>query len=177
MYPITLYGRAVTLREFRSDDAADAYALIGDDEVTQWLSFDTRSLADAQAMVDGAAERAKKEPRDEYYLGVTLADDKIIGFARLALGGVKAAKLGYAIRADQWGHGYATDAVKTIVDFGFNELGLHRITAAIGPDNSGSITVVEKLGFSCEGTLRDHVYTNGSWRDSRLYSILETPNR
>jgi RimJ/RimL family protein N-acetyltransferase len=172
MYPVSLHGRVVILREFRSDDAADAYAIIGDDEVTQWLSFDSRSREAAQAMVDGAAERAKIEPRDEYYLAVALPDDTLIGFARLELGAHQGAKLGYAIRADHWGKGYATDAVRTIIDFGFIELGIHRITVAIGPDNAASIAVIEKLGFTYEGTLRDHVFTNGAWRDSRLYSIL-----
>jgi [ribosomal protein S5]-alanine N-acetyltransferase len=51
-------------------------------------------------------------------------------------------------------------------------LELHRITAAIGPENAASIAVVKRLGFTREGCLRDHVFTNGAWRDSELYSIL-----
>jgi [ribosomal protein S5]-alanine N-acetyltransferase len=96
----------------------------------------------------------------------------MIGFGRLGLGGVQAAKLGYDIHADHWGHGYATDAANTLIAHGFGPLGLHRITAAIGPDNAASITVVKRLGMTYEGRLRDHVHTNGAWRDSRLYSIL-----
>ena len=49
---------------------------------------------------------------------------------RLGLGGVKAAKLGFAIAADHWGHGYATDAARNLITFGFAKLGLHRRTAA-----------------------------------------------
>jgi RimJ/RimL family protein N-acetyltransferase len=59
-----------------------------------------------------------------------------------------------------------------MISFGFQVLDLHRITAAIGPDNTASIAVVKKLGFTREGRLRDHVFTNGAWRDSELYSIL-----
>ena len=84
---------------------------------------------------------------------------------------VKAAKLGYAIRADRWGKGYATDAARRMIDFGFVELRLHRISAAIGPDNAASIAVVGKLGMKYEGRIRDHVFTNGAWRDSLLYSV------
>ena len=65
MYPVTLTGRVVTLREFRRDDAADSLAIVGDDQVTQWLSFDSRDLAAAQEMVDGAIQRAQVEPRSE----------------------------------------------------------------------------------------------------------------
>ncbi|MFG1954313.1 GNAT family N-acetyltransferase [Micromonospora sp. NPDC048830] len=172
MYPITIPGRVIILRDMRSADAADALAIVGDDRVTQWLSFDSRDQAAAVAMVEGTIQRAQLTPRTEYYLAVADASDRMIGFARLGLTGHQAAKLGYAIGADHWGHGYATDAARTIVNFGFQELGLHRITAAIGPDNAASIAVVERLGMQFEGRLRDHVFTNGAWRDSLLYSIL-----
>jgi RimJ/RimL family protein N-acetyltransferase len=161
------------LREFRPDDAEDALALVGDDKVTRWLSFDSRSLDQARDMLAGAIERAQLDPREEYYLAVTLAsDDRLIGFGRLGLDGVKAGKLGFAIRADHWGNGYATDVAWRLTEFGFADLGLHRISAAIGPDNAASIAVIAKLGFVYEGTIRDHVYTNGAWRDSLLYSVL-----
>jgi RimJ/RimL family protein N-acetyltransferase len=173
VYPVSLTGRVVTLREFRSDDAADALAIIGDDRVTHWLSFDSRDMAAAQAMVDGAAERAQHDLRTEYYLAVTAGGDELVGFARLAFAGAKAAKLGYAIRADRWGKGYATDAAACMIAFGFEELRLHRISAAMGPDNTASIAVARKLGMQYEGRLRDHVFTNGAWRDSLLYAVLE----
>ncbi len=173
MYPIELRGQGVLLRDFRHDDAAAALRIVGDDAVTQWLSFDSRDHAGAQAMVDGAIKRGQQEPRTEFYLGVALlASGELIGFARLAYAGVKAGKLGYAIRADQWGHGYATDAARTLIEFGFGQLGLHRISAAIGPDNTASIKLVERLGMSPEGRIRDHVFTNGAWRDSLLYAVL-----
>jgi len=84
----------------------------------------------------------------------------------------QAAKLGGAGAVSHWGHGYALDATRTIIDFGFTTLGLHRISAAIGPDNAASIAIVTRLGFTEEGQLRDHVFTNGAWRDSILYSLL-----
>jgi RimJ/RimL family protein N-acetyltransferase len=80
--------------------------------------------------------------------------------------------LGYVIRADSWGGGYATDAVLAVVTFGFTELGLHRISAAIGSDNQASISVAGNLSFVHEGRIRDHVWTHDSWRDSELYSLL-----
>lgn len=123
-------------------------------------------------MLNGVLARAKEKSRNEYYLAVDIVDDGLIGFARLGLDGVQAAKLGYAIAADHWGRGYATDAVTTLVDFGFRKLKLHRISAAMGPDNAASIAIVRRLGMTYEGRIRDHVYTNGQWRDSLLYSVL-----
>jgi RimJ/RimL family protein N-acetyltransferase len=47
------------------------------------------------------------------------------------------------------------------------------MSAAVGPDNAGSIAVARKLGMRYEGRLRNHVFTNGAWRDSLLYAALE----
>jgi RimJ/RimL family protein N-acetyltransferase len=172
-YPLKLHGRVVLLRDFLPSDADAAMQVVGDDAVTHWLSFDSRDRVGTQAMIDGAIERAQERPRTEFYLAVVLPSaDQLVGFARLAYAGVKAGKLGYAIRADQWGHGHATDAARTLIDFGFGQLRLHRISAAIGPDNTASIKLVERLGMSPEGRIRDHVFTNGAWRDSLLYAVL-----
>ncbi|MER6443748.1 GNAT family N-acetyltransferase [Streptomyces venezuelae] len=174
-YPIRLVGDQVTLREFAPADVDDVLAVIGDDQVTRWLSFDSRSRAEAVAMVEGAVARAREQPRTEYYLAVTpKGEDRVVGFARVAFAGIRAGKLGYAIAAQEWGRGYATDAARCLTSYAFSELGLHRVSAAIGPSNTASIALVERLGFQKEGVLRDHVHTNGSWRDSVLYSVLES---
>lgn len=170
---VELAGRLVVLRDFLPDDVEAAFAIVGDDKVTQSLSFDSKTRQQTSTMIDGAIARAQSRPRLEFYLAVTTTDDELIGFARLGLDGVRAAKLGYAIRADRWGQGYATDAARTLVTFGFERLDLHRISAAMGPDNSASKALVERLGFTYEGRIRDHVHTNGGWRDSLLYSVLE----
>ncbi len=158
-----LTGERTKLREFRLDDADDCAAIIGDDRVTTFMSFDSRPHEAAVALMEQAAELAAVDPRTEFYMGITSHDnDTVIGFIRLALTGVKAAKLGYAVHADHWRHGYASDAASTMVKFGFETLGLHRITAAIGPVNKRSIALVERIGFKYEGHLRDHVLPTGT---------------
>jgi RimJ/RimL family protein N-acetyltransferase len=59
-----------------------------------------------------------------------------------------------------------------MTEFGFTQLDLHRIQAACGPDNRASQRLLARLGFTPEGRMRDHVFTNGAWRDSLLYSVL-----
>jgi len=171
MDPLT--GDGTRLREFRLDDLDDYLAIVGDDRVTNWLSFDSRDRDTAQKALAAAVERSQQDDRPDYMLAVTrLDDDRLIGFARLGPTGVQAAHLGYAIAADHWGHGYATDASRTLVRFAFENLDLHRVSAAIGPENLASASVVKRLGFSYEGRIRHHVFTNDAWRDSLLYSIL-----
>jgi len=173
-FPIRVVGDQVVLREFTLADVSDVLGIVGDDQVTTWLSFDSRDRDQAVAMIEGTLERARQEPRTEFYLAVAKQSDesRVIGFVRIGLSGVQAGKLGYAIAATDWGRGYATDAARALTSYAFAELELHRVSAAIGPDNASSIALVEKLGFTREGVLRDHVYTNGAWRDSVLYSVL-----
>jgi RimJ/RimL family protein N-acetyltransferase len=169
-----LSGELTTLREFRTTDLDDYLAIAGDDRVTTWMAFDSYDRAKAEQSLAVLVQRSAQEDRPDYMLAVTRPDDdQVIGFARIAPSGAWGAKLGYAIGADHWGHGYATDASRVLLRFAFGTLGRHRVTAAIGPENEASIAVVKHLGFTYEGHLRDHVFTNGAWRDSLLYSLLE----
>jgi [ribosomal protein S5]-alanine N-acetyltransferase len=171
--PLRIPAGNVHLRDFTLDDTPDALAIVGDDRVTRWLSFDSRDLDGAQRMINAAIVAAAVQPRTEYYLAVAdPGTDRMLGFVRLALGNARSAKLGYAIHADHWGRGHATDAARAIIRSGFHDLDLHRITVAVGPDNHPSQAVLKRLGFTLEGRLRDHVFTNGAWRDSFLHSLL-----
>jgi len=102
------------------------------------------------------------------------ADHKMIG--RLGLGAVNErdarADLGYAYNRLYWGKGYATEAARAILQFGFDSLKLHRVGAIVLPDNIGSIRVLEKLGFQREGVRRQAHSLRGSFEDLLCYSIL-----
>jgi ribosomal-protein-alanine N-acetyltransferase len=100
------------------------------------------------------------------------ASDQLIGFVRIALDAHQRGELGYALRKDRWGQRIVSEACQLLLDFGFETLHLHRIQAACGSDNLRSQNVLDNLGFGYEGRVRDHVFTNGTWRDSLLYSKL-----
>lgn len=172
--PVVIHTERLVLRDFVAEDLDDVAHLVGDDQVTVWLSFDSRTHEEAKAMLDGILERQHATPRTEYYLAITPAEgaESVAGFIRLGLGGHQAADLGYALRPQWQGKGYAREATMAIIEFGFDKLGLHRITANIGPANEASQRLVKSLWFTYEGTIRDHVHTNGEWRDSRSYSLL-----
>ncbi|MBG6099071.1 GNAT family N-acetyltransferase [Nocardioides luteus] len=172
--PVAIHTGRLVLRDFVDDDVEGVAGLVGDDQVTVWLSFDRRTRDEAAAMLNGILERQHASPRTEYYLAITPAEDTatVAGFIRLGLGGHKAADLGYALRPDWQGRGYAREAAAAMIEFAFEKVGLHRLTANIGPANEASQRLVKSLWFTYEGTIRDHVFTNGAWRDSRSYSLL-----
>ena len=82
-------------------------------------------------------------------------------------------ELTYLYARPFWGHGYATEAARAVLEVGFRELDLHRIYATCRPANMGSARVLEKLGMRREGHLVQHRWMKGSWQDSLLYAILD----
>lgn len=83
------------------------------------------------------------------------------------------AELGYALtREDAKQRGYMSEAVKAMLNYGFNEMNLNRIEAFIGPENIASLKLIQKFGFTKEGHLRSHFFKNGKFEDSVVYSLL-----
>ncbi len=89
----------------------------------------------------------------------------------------KRAEVWYKIHTDFWNKGYATEAVKAIIDFGFDTLKLHRIQAGCAVNNVGSMKVLEKAGMIREGRGRQVLPLKSGWSDNFEYSILETDER
>jgi RimJ/RimL family protein N-acetyltransferase len=81
-------------------------------------------------------------------------------------------EIGYVLAREFWGHGYATEAARRLLTFGFDELDLHKITATCDPENRASVAVLTKNGMYQEGVLRDHVYVRGQWRDRLLFGVI-----
>lgn len=81
-------------------------------------------------------------------------------------------ELGYWVGKPYWGQGYVTEAVRRVVKFGFETLGLNRIFATHFVQNPASGRVMQKIGMSYEGTMRGHVLKWGESTDLCFYSIL-----
>lgn len=82
-------------------------------------------------------------------------------------------EIGYWVRTDLTGRGYATEATRALMRVGFEVLGLHKVTLRIAVGNRGSERVAEKLGFTAEGLLREELLIRGNWMNHTLYSMLE----
>jgi len=83
------------------------------------------------------------------------------------------AELGYWLGVPYWGKGYATEAAQAVVEYGFEVLKLHRIYASIFPHNPASGRVLEKIGMTREGRLREHVYKWERFYDVEMYGIVK----
>jgi RimJ/RimL family protein N-acetyltransferase len=83
------------------------------------------------------------------------------------------AELGYWIAVNRWNKGFATEATATIFDFGFENLGLHRIESRHFVRNPASGKVMQKLGMQQEGIERDSAMKRGRYESMVRYAILE----
>lgn len=83
------------------------------------------------------------------------------------------AEIGYAMNAEEHkGKGYMKEALKVIIPYGFDYLNLNRMEAFIHPDNTASRRLVEGYGFTQEGLLKEHYYSEGQMGDSMLFALL-----
>ena len=71
-----------------------------------------------------------------------------------------------------WGKGLATEAVRRVLQFGFERIGLHRVEAELDPRNTASARLLERIGFRYEGLLRERWWVYEEWCDSALYGLL-----
>ncbi len=82
-------------------------------------------------------------------------------------------EVGYWIRSDETGNGYATEATTRAVQIGFEEMGLHKVQLRIAVGNTRSEKIARRLDFAHEGTLRDEVKVGNQWLDHTVWSMLE----
>jgi ribosomal-protein-alanine N-acetyltransferase len=82
------------------------------------------------------------------------------------------AELGYWLGVPYWGKGYATEAARAVVEYGFKELKLHRIFASHFPSNPASGRVLQKIGMTYEGKMREHVLKWEKFYDIEMYGMV-----
>ncbi|MFD2564817.1 GNAT family N-acetyltransferase [Aquimarina rubra] len=114
--------------------------------------------------------------RNEFVFTMSsLSDDAFIGLTSLRIGNPKYSigSLWYKLHPEFWSQGYATEAVKKVLHFGFNDMGLHRIEAGCAVDNIGSIRVLEKVGMIREGHKRKVLPLKTGWSDNYEFAMLE----
>jgi ribosomal-protein-alanine N-acetyltransferase len=112
---------------------------------------------------------------EAYAFGLFLTgNDQLIGRYRLSWimrGFAETCNLGYFLAETYNGRGYSTGAVKRLLQFAFEELGLHRVAAATMLKNVGSQRVLEKAGFHREGLALRYLKMNDHWEDHYLFAI------
>ena len=165
----------LTLREIVEEDWATVLAYQQNPLYLRFYPWADRAEANVRDFVRMFLEWQHELPRRRFQLAITLkGDGSLIGNCgiRRKPGNDWEAELGYELAPEHWGQGYATEAARAMVNFGFGELALDRISSWCIADNEASARVLERLGFKPEGRLRRNEYFKGRWWDTLLFALL-----
>ncbi|MDQ6907999.1 MAG: GNAT family N-acetyltransferase [Chloroflexota bacterium] len=168
----------LVLRRWRDEDAQALYDAIIEsrEHIRPWMPW-----ADTYQTVDDAIEFIRRQSGqsaldDEVVIGIFARDD------HTPLGGsgfhvhnlaIPSFEIGYWLRQSAEGHGYMSEAVRTITRFLFDDMGAQRVMIRCDARNVRSKAVAERLGFPFEGTMRhDTLDPTGTIRDSLVYAMI-----
>lgn len=168
-----LHGQGFTLRQLREGDAASLQKHADNTHISDFL-FDRfpspYTVDDAIAFI-----KLKMTEEPQTHFAITI-DNQAIGVIGLDFRGdiySKAPLIGYWIGEAYWGRGIMLQALKLVVDYGFNNLDIVRMQAGVLGNNPKSMRVLEKAGFVKEGILRNAIFKNGVILDEHVYGIVK----
>ena len=145
-----LITKRLVLREFVEDDWLAVLAYQSTQEYLRYYPWVERQEGDVKAFVNEFIAWQSEKPRYRHQFAVALADNgRLIGSCgiRKEKPDESGGELGYELDPGYWENGYATEAARAIVAFGFTQLKLHRISSWCIAENVGSQAVGEKAYY------------------------------
>jgi RimJ/RimL family protein N-acetyltransferase len=165
------------LRPLTPDDIPVIARYRDDPEVARHQSWDRYTEDDARALVEQLAGGTPGTPGQWFQWGITRASDGLLlGDCGLKIVGEepRLGQIGYTLGRAHQRQGYATEAVRAVLDLAFHRLHLHRVSASVDADNLASLALLERLGLRREAHFRKSEWFKGAWVDDVIYAILAT---
>lgn len=170
----------LVLREFTKSDWKAVHEYAGDPQVVRFLEWGPNNTDETVAFLEGTIACQKERPRRIYEFAITLkSTGKLIGACgiRVHIEDNEQADIGYCYNRQYWGQGYASEAARAVIAFGFSKLKLHRIIATCDLNNLASAAVLKKSGMRQEGHFIQERKVRGEWRDTLQFAILKDEMR
>jgi len=174
-YPIVT--ERLLLRPFRRGDVDAVYSYRSREDVAQFLFDPPMNQEPFRTESTKVGRRyVKLNEGDKVVLATVLRGDvRLIGEVSLIWRSVAdlQGEVGYILHPDAQGHGYASEAARALLAFGFEVMGLHRIYARCDARNVASARVMQRLGMRQEAHFREHAQFKGRWDEELIWAILE----
>jgi ribosomal-protein-serine acetyltransferase len=166
-------GEGASIRLLVPEDALVVFETVdrNRDRLRPWLGWVDRTLRpeDTRAFIDLVIATQGRE----FAYGIYV-DDAFGGAIGLHTDPEhRSAMIGYWIDDEQEGRGVVTKASRALMDVAFRDLSMHRVWLTADPMNTRSCAVAERLGLRLEGIRREDTYTDGRFRDTAIYALLE----
>jgi aminoglycoside 6'-N-acetyltransferase len=173
-----LASRRLVIRRFASGDAQALASYRSDAEVARYQDWECPfPVSEAMKFIASLHERAPGTPGTWFQFAVGLAPSgTLIGDVglRTSRSDSRQAELGFTLAAAHQGHGYATEAVRSVVQYAFLQLGMHRVMSRTDARNLPAQRLLERLRFRREGEFRECTWFKGVWATDLLYAQLES---
>lgn len=176
---VALETDRLIIRDHRESDLENHHRLMSDETVMSYIKdIKTNSLKESKDNLEFSIRESESGNRKCYFFAI---EDKVsldfigsIGFTVMEKnenGGT--AEIGYFILKEHWGKGYVTEAAKSVLDYAFNVLMLHKVYSGCNIENKESENIMIKIGMEKEGHLYKHILHNGKWKDRVIYAKLK----
>jgi ribosomal-protein-alanine N-acetyltransferase len=164
----------LVLRRYTRDDIPDVLGLAADPSFAWLISKNIPATKeDIRKYIDLQISYQPFEKDKVFELAIERKEDgKVIGLLGMIRRDPEQGEVGWGLGVEYRGQGYATEAARAMMEYGFHSLGLHRIHADTNSNNLRSWRIMERLGMKREAVLRDSVYEEGKWLDRYVYGML-----
>lgn len=173
-YPV--HTERLLLRPFEAGDLDALHSWQSRPDVARYLYWEARSRQEAaEALVKKVATTWPEEEGDVVSLAVQRLDTgEVIGDVNLEWLSQEhqQGEFGFVFHPDHHGKGYASEAAKALLRLGFDNLGLHRIIGRCDARNTGSFTLMERIGMRREAHFRHADIFKGEWGEEYVYAML-----
>lgn len=170
-----LHTERLTLRKIYRNDINELHRCLSNDYLSKYMLIDfDKSINTTKKMLDMIINGYENDKATPW--GVTLKEDgKLIGMCGFSSYSKlnNKAEVGYILNSDYWNKGIITEALCSVIDFGFKNMNLNKIEAKCISGNSASEKVMIKNGMRLDGILRSDRLHKGMYTDLKLYSILK----
>ena len=172
---IRLETDRLILREFQMDDFQAVQKYASDPKIMTYMVWGPNEPLETRKFLSRAFKWQAKEPRDEFHLAVVEKDSReLIGGCSISIEDAdrSTGKLGYILRGDKQGKGYATELSQKLIEYGFGTLKLEKMEATCDERNAASLRVMDKIGLTKEMILENDI-VKGQPRNTVVCSILK----
>lgn len=172
----TLETKRIILRELTMDDSSAIFKMRASERIGEFIARPEMAKRDDAESLTEKSRAAFYDKGGIAWAGEVKATGEMIGtcgFNQLDAPNLHA-EIGGEMAVEFWGRGIAQEAVKAILAFGFNTLGLHTIEAKVSPQNGSAIYVMEQLGFIKEAHYKDRIYFEGVFQDMAVYTCFSS---
>jgi ribosomal-protein-alanine N-acetyltransferase len=150
----------------------DFFILFSDERVARYYQIiPFKEVKEAQVYLDLFEFRMKRQTGIRWGIALKGRTNIIgtIGFNSFQRN--QTGNLAYDLQFDFWNRGFATEAARAVLNYGFDHLEIIRVEADVMIGNTGSDRVLEKLGFTYEGVVLKRMYWNGKYYDKKVFSL------